>query len=71
MRAEEIEIIIALNNIDFSNADFDRKFVKTIYQFINAEPEVELSDEQRTWLFKLLNKYKSEVPEVFIKYKQP
>ncbi len=65
------EIIIATNlhsKVTFLPASFDKRFSRDLYYLAKADPEKELTEKQRAYLFKLLHKYRKQLPETMQQY---
>ena len=69
MTTEEIEIAKTLwNNTTFRSASFDKRFSRSMCAIAEFKPHTELSEKQSNWLYRLMHKYRKQVPELYEKY---
>ena len=73
MTAAEIEIAIAFNRVTFLPATWDKRFPKQWSNQAGHEKATgqtyTLTDSQSEWLYRLLYKYRRQIPDVYEKYK--
>ena len=69
MTREQVEIALALGNVRFLPASFDKRFAQNMHGLASVEPEKELTEKQVEWLYRILYKYRKQVPVAYEKYK--
>lgn len=69
MTAEEKEIIQTLYRCTFEAGSWDKKFIRDHYKATVLHPDAWLSEKQHEWTYRLLYKYRAQVPDVYEKYK--
>lgn len=73
MTADEREIAIAFNRVTFLPATWDKSFAHTWAN--QAQSEIrnnfsyDLTERQSEWIYRLLYKYRKQIPDVYEKYK--
>lgn len=65
MTLDQLEIIIGLHTCKFLPGSWDKRFVNDLY---HKKPDPPLTDTQNEWLFRLLYKYRKQVPNLYLKY---
>lgn len=69
MKEEEIKVVLALGSqVTFLPGSWDKRFAHQMYQHAFKTPEKELTISQREWIFRLLYKYRRQVPEMYEKF---
>ena len=67
MTIEEIEITVNLfSRVSYIPGSWDKRFVRDIYHECR---EKELTQSQKEWLYRILYKYRRQVPKTFEAYK--
>ena len=69
MSPEQVEIALALwSGVVYLPGSFDKRFARNISAIASSSPEKELSEKQAEWLFRLLFKYRKQLPELYLKH---
>lgn len=66
MTAEQNEIITALRTASMLPGIWDKKFIEKMYF---SKRDFKLSASQNEWLYRLLYKYRVQLPDMYEKYK--
>lgn len=70
MKPEEIRIALNLgSSVTFLPGSWDKRFSNQMYQIAFQNPEKEITASQREWLFRLLYKYRKQVPKTYEAFK--
>lgn len=69
MTDEQIEVCKALGKVTCLPASFDKRMCRTMFFKACDTPEQELSEKQNEWIYRLLYKYRRQVPNTYEKYK--
>lgn len=69
MTTEQIEICKALGKVRYLPASFDKRFGNNLCSLSFTQPEKELSEKQNEWMYRLLYKYRKQLPVTYEKYK--
>ena len=70
MTQEEKNICLALGNrVNILPGGFDKRFINNLFALAYNNPEQELTEKQREWLFRLVYKYRRQIADVYEKYK--
>lgn len=69
MTPEQIEIAKALRTIKFIPGSFDGWFVRNMASKATILPGIEITEGQNEWLYRILYKYRNQVPLIYNKYK--
>lgn len=70
MTADQIEISLALGNVRYLPASFDKRFGQNASSRARTEPGKELSDSQNEWLLRILYKYRKQLPALYKKHEK-
>ena len=68
MTAAEIEIALAFDRVKFLPASWDKSFARQWSNQARGNPKFQLTDKQAEWLYRLLYKYRRQIPDVYEKY---
>lgn len=69
MTREECEIAINLyRDVTFLPATWDKSFTRDMAAIATRTPTKEITEKQSEWLYRLLYKYRRQVPQVYKKY---
>ena len=68
MTDEEKEVIGALDRVTYLPGSWNKKFARAMVLLMRVSPEKELSEKQGQWIYRLLYRYRRQVPEVYEKY---
>lgn len=69
MTDEQKEICINLGKVSCLPASFDKRFGNNVHSMALNSPEKELSESQNEWIYRLLYKYRKQLPKTYEKYK--
>lgn len=69
MTKDEIEICINLGKVSYLPASFDKRFGNSMHSLAINSPEKELSESQKEWIYRLVYKYRKQLPLTYEKYK--
>jgi hypothetical protein len=69
MTEDQKKICIGLGNVSYLPACFDKRFGNNLASIAQTEPEKELSEKQIEWMFRLLYKYRRQLPRTYEKHK--
>lgn len=69
MTTEQIEISIALGDVTYLPGSFNKRLGLALHYMAINNPEKELSESQNEWMYRLLYKYRRQIPSVYEKYK--
>ena len=70
MKTEEIEIAKSFNSVTFLPGSFDKRLAQNMCSFALNHPDKEITERQSEWIYRLLYKYRRQVPLVYEKYKE-
>lgn len=65
-----MEICIALGSVRYLPGSFDKRFAHGLYDIATNTPAKELSEKQNEWMYRLLYKYRRQLPNTYRKYKE-
>ncbi len=65
MTNDELHICRALGNVNYLPASFDKRFGNNLSNIANTEPHKELTESQREWMYRLLYKYRRQLPKLY------
>lgn len=68
MTQEQIEICRVLGGVNYLPGSFDKRLGKDLCAYSNIEGK-ELSEKQNEWMFRLLYKYRKQLPNTYNKHK--
>lgn len=68
MTTEQIQICTALGNVNYLPASFDKRLGNNLYSLSRNKSSV-LSEKQNEWMYRLLYKYRRQLPNTYEKYK--
>lgn len=68
MTSEQIEISLQLGKATYLPGSFDKRLGLSLSSMAQTHPEKELSDKQNEWMYRLLYKYRNQLPNTFKKY---
>jgi hypothetical protein len=69
MTPEQIEICLKFGNVRFLPGSFDKRFAYNVHAIASRTPDKQLSDSQNEWMFRLLYKYRKQLPVTYEKHK--
>lgn len=69
MTPEQIEICVMLGGANYLPASFDKRFAHNLFRLATAAPHKELTEKQNEWMYRLLYKYRRQMPRTYEKYK--
>lgn len=69
MTEEQKYICMQLGNVSYLPASFDKRFAKNLSSLVQTQPEKELTEKQIEWMYRLLYKYRKQLPRTYEKYK--
>lgn len=69
MTQEQKEICLALGGVTYLPGSFDKRFGRNLYGIAESKPDKELSEKQNEWMYRLLYKYRKQLPRTYEKYK--
>lgn len=69
MTKEEQTICINLGNVRCLPATFDKRFTRNVSSMAKNTPEKELSQSQKEIIYRLLYKYRKQLPKTYNRYK--
>jgi hypothetical protein len=65
MTEQEITIAKNLGNVSVLPGGFDKRFIRQISSLAENNPEKELSEKQKEWMFRLVYKYRRQIPNTY------
>lgn len=70
--APEVEILKALSTVSFPLGTWDKRFVKNLdYKLADfGARSIDFTHKQTEWLYRLLYKYRKQVPNTYEKFKE-
>lgn len=68
MTPEEKEIAIGFMHVVFLPGSWNKRFAKSMIYNAVQQPDQELTDSQKEWLYRLLYTYRKQMPELYNKY---
>lgn len=69
MTPQQLEISQALGQVKYLPASFDKRLARGISLTAKHAPEIDLTEKQNEWMYRLLYKYRRQIPSVYEKYK--
>ena len=69
MTTAEIEISISFNRVTFLPGSWDKRYARQWANQAESNPAYELTDKQSEWIYRLLYKYRRQLPDIYEKYK--
>ena len=69
MTPDQIEIATSLSNCKLPFGSFDKNFIGDMHHFAKFKPSKDLSEKQNEMLFRLLYKYRNQLPGCYQKHK--
>ena len=63
------EIALALGNVRYLPATWDKRYGHAMHGIATSEPNKELTSSQVEWLYRLLYKYRKQLPALYQKHK--
>lgn len=69
MTKDQIEISLALGNVRYLPASFDKRFGQNMSGCAKSDPGKELTEVQIEWLYRILYKYRKQLPTTYQKHK--
>jgi hypothetical protein len=69
MTNEQQTICKALGTVRYLPASFDKRFGNNLCSLAETQPEKELSEKQNEWMYRLLYKYRKQLPRTYEKFK--
>ncbi len=70
MSADELFIIEKLGACRYAPATWSKRFVRDLYHASKDTPEVELSELQKAWIYRILYTKRKQLPHTFNRYKK-
>jgi len=68
MTHEQIEIAASFMNVTFLPGSWDKRFAQSMIYKAAQSPDETLSESMNEWLYRLLYKYRKQVPRIYEKY---
>lgn len=68
MTTEQIEICVMLGGANYLPGSFDKRFAHNLFRVATAAPTKELTEKQNEWMYRLLYKYRRQMPNTYLKY---
>lgn len=69
MTAEQIEISLKLGNCRFLPGTWDKRFAHKLHSIATTDSNEELTETQKEWVYRLLYKYRGQLPVLYQKHK--
>jgi hypothetical protein len=69
MTEDQREICLALGKVSYLPASFDKRFGQNLNATATLDPAKELSEKQNEWMYRLLYKYRKQLPNTYSRYK--
>jgi hypothetical protein len=69
MTDDEKIVISALDRVTYLPGSWNKKFAGAMVSLMRTSPEKELSEKQGQWIYRLLYRYRRQVPEVYERYR--
>ena len=69
MTAEQIEICMKLGSVRYLPASFNKRLGQSLCAIAEHSPQKELSASQNEWMYRLLYRYRKQLPNTYDKYK--
>lgn len=69
MTIDQQRICIALGTVSYLPASFDKRFGNNLCALAETQPDKELSEKQNEWMYRLLYKYRKQLPNTYARYK--
>ena len=69
MTEAEIEIAKSFDRVTFPPATWDKRFARQWCNQATSGPGYDLTEKQSEWIYRLLYKYRKQIPDVYNKYK--
>jgi hypothetical protein len=69
MTTEQIDICKWFNNIRFLPGGFDKRFATNLVNLAYKDPDKEITKKQNEWIYRILYKYRKQIPAIYNKYK--
>ena len=69
MTTEQVAICTALGHCRFLPGTFDKRFSSKVAGIAELHPDQELTEKQIEWMYKLLYKYRKQIPNTYEKFK--
>ena len=68
MTEEQINICKALGSVNYLPASFDKRIGKNLAAMAVSFPDKELTAKQDEWMYRLLYKYRRQIPITYDRY---
>lgn len=68
MTPEEVEISLAFDQVEFQMASWAKRFARDMNSVARQNPKFDLTPEQSEWIFRLLYRYRKQLPALYNKY---
>lgn len=69
MTKEQIDICLALGRVRYLPGTFDKRLGNNLNAIASNTPEKELSEKQNEWMYRLLYKYRKQLPNTYERFK--
>jgi hypothetical protein len=69
MTTDQKQICLSLGKVSYLPASFDKRFGYNLHSLAIHDPEKELSEAQNEWMYRLLYKYRKQLPETYNRFK--
>jgi hypothetical protein len=69
MTQDQIYICVALGDVRYLPASFDKRFGLNLCAIAESTPDKELTEKQNEWMYRLLYKYRKQLPETYSRFK--
>jgi len=68
MTPEQIEIGKALGGLSFLPGSWDKRMARSLECMAWMDNQIDLTEKQNEWMFRLLYKYRKQLPTLFTKH---
>ncbi len=69
MTSDEIKIALAFNRVTFLPGSFDKRLASNMSGIAEHSPESPITEKQSEWMYRLLYKYRRQIPDVYEKFR--
>jgi hypothetical protein len=69
MTIEQRLICTNLGKVNYLPGSWDKRFGNNLHSIAKTEPAKELTEGQNEWMFRLLYKYRKQLPKTYEKFK--
>ncbi len=68
MTDDQIKIALALDRVTFLPGTWTKRFARSMTAIAEAKPDTEITEAQNEWLYRLLYKYRRQIPNTYAGY---